>query len=64
MYHIHGKSIDTIVTPNHRFLVEDRNGKSLYITAKELFDTKKGKLKIPKKESGLVNTVKLSLLKV
>lgn len=49
IYHIHGRNIDVKVTPNHRFLVHDRNGKPKYITAEEISNTNTSKLSIPKK---------------
>jgi len=51
MYHIKGKNIDTTVTPNHRFVIEDRYGKLMLKTAAELYDLNKSvntHLKIPK----------------
>jgi hypothetical protein len=33
-----GRNIDTLVTPGHRFLVEDRNGKIDFLTAQEIYD--------------------------
>jgi intein/homing endonuclease len=49
IYHIHGRNIDVKVTPNHRFLVHDRNDKLKYITAGEIYNTNTNKLSIPKK---------------
>jgi hypothetical protein len=49
MFHFKGKNIDQMVTPNHRFLIEDRRGKRFYKTAAELFDYRDNKWKIPKK---------------
>jgi hypothetical protein len=37
MYHIKGKNIDVVVTPNHRFVLQDRNGKFLEKTAEEIY---------------------------
>jgi hypothetical protein len=52
MYHIQDQNIDTKVTPNHRFIVEDRYGKLKDITAQDIYDiVQSGKnphLKIPK----------------
>jgi hypothetical protein len=52
MISIKGKNIDVLVTPNHRFVVKDRNGKLLMKTAQEIFDlskiTKNPHLSIPK----------------
>ena len=49
MFHFKGKNVDQLVTPNHRFLIEDRYGKRFYKTAAELFDYRDNKWKIPKK---------------
>lgn len=49
IYHIHGRNIDVKITPNHRFLVHDRNGAPKYITAEEIYNTNTNKLSIPKK---------------
>lgn len=48
-YHIRGRNIDLVTTPNHRFLLRDRNGDYVYKTAEELYKTKNNKLRIPKK---------------
>jgi len=43
MYKFLGKNnIDITVTPNHRFLLEDKNGNKVYYTAKEIYDNKNG----------------------
>jgi len=49
MFHFTGKNIDQMVTPNHRFLIEDRNGKRFYKTAAELYEYRDNKWKLPKK---------------
>ena len=41
MISIKGRSIDTLVTPNHRFILNDRNGNFIEKTAQELFDMSK-----------------------
>jgi hypothetical protein len=41
MISIIGKNIDTLVTPNHRFILKDRNGKFLEKTAREMLDISK-----------------------
>lgn len=41
MYRIKGKNIDIEATPNHRFLVKNRKGESLFITAEELYELSK-----------------------
>jgi len=53
MYHIQGKNIDITVTPEHRFVVEDRHGKLLFKNAVELYDVlnKSSHLKILKSNS-------------
>lgn len=51
MYRLKGKNINTLVTPNHRFVVEDRYGERSFKTAEELFTINKegfSHLKIPK----------------
>jgi hypothetical protein len=51
MYHLQGKNIDTYVTPNHRFVIEDRYGNRIFKTAEELFELNNQistHLKIPK----------------
>jgi len=50
MYKLTGKNINTTVTPNHKFVVEDRNGNLLLKTAEELYNLldKRSHLKIPK----------------
>jgi hypothetical protein len=51
MYRFKGKNIDTMVTPNHRFVVEDRYGKLMFKTAVELYELNNKvntHLKIPK----------------
>ncbi len=49
MYHVHNRFVDQLVTPNHRFLIEDSSGKSFYKTAEELFTYRSNKWRIPKK---------------
>jgi intein/homing endonuclease len=49
IYHIYGRGIDLKTTPNHRFLVHDRNGIPKYITAEEIYNSNTNKLSIPKK---------------
>ena len=41
MISIRGKNIDSMVTPNHRFILKDRNGKLIEKTAQEIFDLSK-----------------------
>lgn len=50
MYKFKGRNIDTLVTPNHRFLLVDRYGKSSFVMAEEIFNsrTKYNKSYIPK----------------
>lgn len=43
MIRVKGKNINTLVTPNHRFLLKDRKGEYLYHTAQELLDMKSQK---------------------
>ena len=38
MYHIHNRGIDTVVTPNHRFLLKDINNNYKYNSAKEIYE--------------------------
>jgi hypothetical protein len=51
------RTFDTVVTPNHRFLLQHRYGQNLYKTAKELYDEfdtpSVKKLKILKVSNGL-----------
>lgn len=49
MYHIYNRFIDQLVTPNHRFLIEDKKGNKFYKTAQELFEYRSSDWKIPKK---------------
>jgi hypothetical protein len=42
---IKGKNINTTVTPNHKFIVTDRNGVNTFITAQEILDLSK-KIKV------------------
>ena len=55
MFHFKGKNVDQLVTPNHRFLIEDRYGKRFYKTASELFEYRDNKWKIPKKGNWVGN---------
>lgn len=51
MIHFLGKNLDVCVTPNHRFVIEDRYGKKIFKTAIELFELNNKistHLKIPK----------------
>jgi len=41
MISIRGKNIDSMVTPNHRFILRDRNGKLIEKTAQEIFELSK-----------------------
>lgn len=41
MYHITGKGVDIITTPNHRFLVQNKKGELQYITAENLTNINK-----------------------
>jgi hypothetical protein len=41
MISITGKNIDLLVTPNHRFILNDRNGRFLEKTAQEIFEISK-----------------------
>jgi Prohead core protein serine protease/Intein splicing domain len=41
MFSIQGKNINTLVTPNHRFILKDRNNNFVEKTAQELFDISK-----------------------
>lgn len=38
VYHFAGNDLDTTVSPDHRFYLKDRNGKTIVATAKEIFD--------------------------
>lgn len=41
MIKLKGKNINTTVTPNHKFLVQDRHGVYKFITAREIFELSK-----------------------
>ena len=41
MISIRGKNIDSLVTPNHRVILKDRNGKLIEKTAQEIFELSK-----------------------
>jgi hypothetical protein len=46
MFHLEGKGIDIITTPNHRFLTKNKNGDLNYYTAEELTTINKKELKL------------------
>lgn len=48
MFHLEGKGIDIITTPNHRFLTKNKNGDLNYYTAEELTKINKKELKLLK----------------
>ena len=48
MYHFKGLNIDLVVTPNHRFLLEDRYGKRFFKTSEEIINSNSNKWKIIK----------------
>jgi intein/homing endonuclease len=53
MYHFKGRTIDTVVTPNHRFLTINRKGKYEYIEAQDLFENEYRHHKIVKSSNGV-----------
>lgn len=65
MIHIKTRSIDTIVTPNHRFLVVDRYNNSEYITAQSIMENpiKYGHYYIPKLGNWIVDSPDTFILK-
>lgn len=38
VYHIKGRNIETTVTPNHKFILRDRNGRIFSATVKEIYN--------------------------
>lgn len=36
VYHVKGRNIDTTITPNHKFFLKDRNGKTVIATIEEI----------------------------
>jgi hypothetical protein len=65
MYHLKGRNLDTIVTPNHRFLTINRSGKHEFVTAEELYTNPKkySHSYIPKRGEWLMETSDKFLLK-
>lgn len=39
-YHVYGRNIDSSFTPNHRFLLIDRNGKRKFVTIEEIYNNR------------------------
>lgn len=50
MYHIKGRNINTMVTPNHRFLLVDRRGNKSFVSVSDIYEnrTKYSHSHIPK----------------
>lgn len=65
MFHFKNRNLDKMVTPNHRFLLEDRYGKKrFFVTAEEIFNdrTKYNKCKILK--DGIWNGITDEYIKI